>query len=142
LTRDLGDEKKLIAGEGGKTDKGDGLFLGADGCSVFGLLATFVLLVQRADKAGSLDLLALPRNFAMVSSNEGNNVLDPKVGVPHLEIARPAISLCVFPISGGARLVTVGYASPSPPSAPVLFSGTDPTSPGGISPGNAVICPK
>lgn len=136
----LGEEKILFAGEdGGRTvkggtDNGDGLFLCVDGFSVFRSMMLFALLAQRADKAGSLDLIALPPNFA---SNEGNDVLDPKVGVPHLEMARPAISRCVFPISGGARLDTVEHASPSP-----LLLTMDPPSPGSISAGNAVICPK
>ena len=105
-------------------------------------MALFALFAQRDDKAGSLDLDALPPNFVIVSSNEGNEVLDPKVGVPHLEMARPAISRCIFPISGGARLDTAGHAAASPPPAPVLLLTMDPPSPGGISAGDAVICPK
>jgi hypothetical protein len=68
-------------GDEGITDNGDGFFF--FGIVIFGTVVGFNELGLRL-----IPRMRPPSNLALASSYEGSLTLDPKVGVPHLELAR------------------------------------------------------
>lgn len=93
----------------------------------------------RPTKPGPLDLITPPPNFANASSIDDNSILDPKVGVPHRELALSIISirsssaLAVAWVGPGCLLVASKNADPLPALA--LFCK-------GMGTGIAIICPN
>lgn len=75
------------------TERGDGFFLRITGGSGTGGLRILDGGTARPIMPGPLDLIIPPPNFAIASSTDDNSILDPKVGVPHRELALSIISI-------------------------------------------------
>lgn len=55
-----------------------------------------------------------PPNLLIASSLDGRSILDPNVGVPHLELALSTISISLTPISTAAAETSLSSAAPAP----------------------------
>lgn len=138
--RGFGEGDVNVDVDGGAKDNGEGFFFTGGVVNITGCFSILGFMGMRPIAVRGLT--TPPPNFAIASLTDGKSILDPNVGVPHLELARSVAHFSPFATILSSSLTTLLWltalgtsknADPLPARARLCI---------GIATGTATMCPN